>query len=141
MFIIFGFDRRRGGEIMVCDKNGRRYTLFYIGNCFSIFFIPLFNISKSFYISVGGNQREITKEEYKQMKESGYVLEAYENMSEHSGGFRQAYDAAAYSQADPNNGAGNQENAYAGGVCPVCKKPLETSFAFCPYCGQKRPRV
>lgn len=134
MFLIFGFDTRKGGEITVNDRNGRRYTIFFIANCFTLFFIPIFSTSKVFYISVGSNQMEITKDEYKQMKDTGCVLGRFENMSSGTDEFRQAYEA---SQSYTNG----EHTQYANDVCPVCKNKLESSFAFCPYCGQKQPKA
>lgn len=131
MFFIIGFDRRKGGEIEIFGKDGRRYVVYYLANCLSIFFIPILKTAKVFYIEVGGNVREITKEQYQQMKGTGFVLEEFENMSARASEFQQAYEAS-YQQS---------EGDYVGGQCPVCGKELDTSYAFCPYCGQKRPRA
>lgn len=131
MFFIIGFDRRKGGEKEVYDKNGRRYVIYYLANCLSIFFIPILKTSKVFYIEVGGNAREISKEQYLQMAESGRVPEEFENMSNRAGDFQQAYESA-YQQ---------DKGTYAGGRCPICGNELDSSYAFCPYCGQKRPRA
>lgn len=132
MFFIMGVSPRRGGEITLADKNGRRYTLFYVGNCLSLFFIPVFTFSKTYYISVGNNAQVITKDDYIDMRARDMVDSRFENMSNVSDEFRQAYEAT---QQGCNNGT-----EYANEYCPVCKNKLEGNFAFCPYCGQKQPR-
>lgn len=135
MFFIFGIDSRKGGEVTACDSNGRRYSLFYVGNCFSLFFIPIFTFGKVYYISVGNCRREITREQYIEIKTRGIVPECFMGM-EDNGEFRQAYEAAGYSGYSQS-----EEGTYAGGICPICKKEVDESFAYCPHCGQKRPRA
>lgn len=133
MFIIFGFGKRKGGEMTVYDNNGRRYIIFYIANYFSLFFIPLINTSKVFFISKDGRDMEITKDEYNQMKSGGFILHKFENMSNNNSDFNQGFNETCTDEKSNVN--------YANEVCPVCKNKLEKSFAFCPYCGQKQPRA
>lgn len=132
MFIIFGSGQRKGGKFEALDKNGGRYTVFYISNYFSFFFIPLINFSKVYYISADGRKKEISEEEYLEMKERRTVLEKYEGKISRSAEFSQAF-------GDEYDSQDNSE--CANDVCPVCRKKQEGEFMYCPYCGQKQPRT
>ena len=127
MFFIFGFGNRKGGEAQAVDSVNRTYNLFYIGNCFSLFFIPVFTFAKIYYITLGNQSREISKEQYLEIKSSGRVPSELEGLmgSDYGTSYKETAEQAKYT----------------GGICPVCKKELTDEFAYCPYCGQKRPRA
>lgn len=132
MFLIFGSGQRKGGNFEAHDKNGRRYAVFYIANFVSFFFIPLINFSKVYYISADGRQKEISKEEYLEIRERRTIPDTYECKFSSSSAFRQAFDEEY--QGEDNGQCAND-------VCPVCRKKLESEFMYCPHCGQKQPMV
>lgn len=129
MFIIMGMSQRKGGQFESYDKSGNRYTVFFIGNYFSLFFIPLFAFSKVYILEYGGQKQQITREEYNQIKQSGKIPDTYEGRVQAKEAFNNAYNQ----QAEP--GA-----TYANECCPVCKSKLNETIAYCPHCGQKQPK-
>ena len=128
-FIIYGFGKRKGGEKALTDDYGRKYTIFYIGNYISLFYIPLFTFSKVYYITIGNNGKEITKEEYMHMNRTGKVMDKFMSMF-----YTDDNPQSTYNTAENNN------YEYANEFCPVCKNKLESHSAYCPNCGQKQPR-
>lgn len=131
MFLIFGISPRKSDEIFVRDSYGRQYSIFFLANWFSLFFIPLIPFGKNYFIKIGSKDVEITQQEYEQMKNTGKVILKYENYSTGTSAFEQAFDG-------DNNTYSN--STYANDFCPVCKNKLDEKFAYCPFCGQKQPR-
>ena len=131
MFLIFGISPRKSDVIFVKDSSGRQYSIFFLANWFSLFFIPLIPFGKNYFINVGNKDVEITQAENEQMKNTGKVILKYENYSAGASAFEQAFD---------NQGTYNTGSTYANDICPVCKNKLEETFAYCPFCGQKQPR-
>lgn len=133
MFLIFGISPRKSDEIFVKDSSGRQYSIFFLANWFSLFFIPLIPFGKNYFIKIGNKDVEITQQEYEQMKNTGKVILKYENYSTGASAFEQAFDG-------DNTTYNNSNSTYANDFCPVCKNKLEETFAYCPFCGQKQPR-
>lgn len=127
MFIICGFGHKEFGCVDVSDDNNNRFTIFYIAQYFSVFFIPLFIFSKTYYIKQGEIKKEITKEEYKLIKQNNKIPKGYESKFNEYNNYSKQSD--------------NEESTYVNEFCPICKNKLETSFAYCPYCGQKQPKA
>lgn len=126
MFIIFGMGSKKSKPIEIFDINNKRYYLFFIYAYFSLFFIPIFKWNKQFFIATEGVEREILKEEFITMKQSGAVDSKFViNPQQHH--------ANTYKDTSEKN----QE--CANEFCPVCKNKLDKKHLYCPFCGQKQP--
>lgn len=121
---VFGIDRKEK-EIKIIDnlncKNcsiSNKSRLIKIFTFFHFFFIPLFKWNESYYVICDG-----CSSIYSISKEKGKAIEGGQDM-----------EITYWDLNEVNNMA---ENYYSIKRCQKCNKELETSFEYCPYCGEK----
>lgn len=124
---IFGIQNKqkelRQIQNIICKACGTMssYTLIKAYSCFEFFFIPLFRWGETYYLKDRhcGAVFEISKE-------LGKRLESGEDVSINDWDLRQI-------NSDYNYGYGN--SGYV--ICRKCGREVDSSYEYCPYCGEK----
>lgn len=121
---VFGIDRKEK-EIKIIDnlncKNcsiSNKSRLIKTYDFFHFFFIPVFKWNENYYVICDG-----CNSIYSISREKGKTIESGEDI-----------EIRYWDLNEVNNRA---ENYYSIKRCSKCNKELDTSFGYCPYCGEK----